>query len=83
VRFRRGLAEARRVQALAELNASLPDVFPAGLRCAAFARYARAHPFAEGSDGALHRVVEASLARRHRFRGEGCAIAGRSGIRPG
>jgi tRNA A-37 threonylcarbamoyl transferase component Bud32 len=73
VRFRRALGEARRVQALAELNASLPDVFPVELRRAAFARYARAHPFAEGSARALRRVLEASLARRHRFRGEGCA----------
>jgi tRNA A-37 threonylcarbamoyl transferase component Bud32 len=80
VRFRRGLAEPRRLQALAELNASLPDVFPAELRCAAFARYVRAHPFAGGADRALHRVVEASLARRHRFRGEGCALAG--AVRP-
>jgi tRNA A-37 threonylcarbamoyl transferase component Bud32 len=72
VRFRRALGEARRVQALAELNASLPDVFPVELRRAAFARYARAHPFAEGSARALRRVVEASLARNHRFRGKGC-----------
>jgi tRNA A-37 threonylcarbamoyl transferase component Bud32 len=76
VRFRRALGEARRVQALAELNASLPDVFPAELRRAAFARYARAHPFAEGSARALRRVVEASLARRHRFQGRGCKISG-------
>lgn len=75
VRFRGRLTEARRLRALAELNASLPDVFPAELRCAAFARYARVHPFAGGQRAALHRLVEASLARRHRFRGEGCTLA--------
>lgn len=78
VRFRRALDEPRRVQALAELNASLPDVFPVELRRAAFGRYARAHPFAEGSARALRRVVEASLARRHRFRGDGCKNRGSS-----
>jgi tRNA A-37 threonylcarbamoyl transferase component Bud32 len=75
VRFPRRLPEARRLRALVELNASLPDVFPAQLRCAAFARYARAHPFAEGSERALRAVLAESLARRHRFQGKGCALA--------
>jgi hypothetical protein len=75
VRFPRRLSEARRLRSLAELNASLPDSFPARLRRRAFERYARHHPFRMGTEDALRRLVAASLARRHRFRGEGCAEA--------
>lgn len=78
VRFRRKLGERRRIRALCQLNASLPDSFSAAGRCNAFARYARAHPFREGSQAALRRVVEGSLARRHRWSGAGCKLAGPS-----
>jgi len=72
VRFRTRLSDAQRMRALVELNASLPDALPVDLRRRAFVRYARAHPFREGTDAALHRAVRLSLARQHRFRGEGC-----------
>jgi tRNA A-37 threonylcarbamoyl transferase component Bud32 len=75
VRFRARLSDAQRMRALVELNASLPDTLPVELRRRAFARYARAHPFREGADAALLRVARLSLARQHRFRGEGCRVA--------
>ena len=75
VRFRRRLPERARLLALAQLNASLPDAFPAGERRRAFARYARALPFAAGARAALLALVRASLARRHRWSGAGCALA--------
>ncbi len=74
VRFPGELSGRQRLRALAELNASLPDALPAELRCAAFRRYARIHPFPGGTNAALRRVLQASLARRHRFRGVGCAL---------
>jgi len=75
VRFRTALPDARRMRALAELNASLPDAFPAGARCRVFARYAAALPFASGALAARAQIVRASLARRHRWTGAGCADA--------
>lgn len=69
VRFRRPLPEGRRLQALAELNASLPDAFDDAVRCRAWRRYVRALPFAGGPDAARARLVRASLARRHRWSG--------------
>ena len=77
VRFPRRLREARRLRALAELNASLPDAYPALLRCRAFRRYAAALPFREGWRPALVRVVRESLAREHRWTGAGCEAAER------
>ncbi|RIK96919.1 MAG: hypothetical protein DCC71_22060, partial [Proteobacteria bacterium] len=77
VRFVRRPSEARRIRALAQLNASLPDALPDALRCRAFARYAAALPFARGRAAALREVVAASLARRHRWSGAGCAEAER------
>lgn len=73
VRFPRRLSDARRLRALAQLNASLPDALSAQLRREAFARYAAALPFADGSRAALDRVVRASLARRHRWSGADCS----------
>jgi hypothetical protein len=73
VRFPRRLSEARRVQALVELNASLPDSLPAALRCRAFARYAAALPFAQGPAAARRAIARGSLARAHRWTGAGCA----------
>jgi tRNA A-37 threonylcarbamoyl transferase component Bud32 len=75
VRFRGRLSRARRMQALVELNASLPDAFPAEARCAAFERYARALPFPGGERRALLAIVRRSLERRHRWSGAGCDAA--------
>jgi tRNA A-37 threonylcarbamoyl transferase component Bud32 len=77
VRFPRRLREARRLHALAELNASLPDDYPATLRRRAFRRYAAALPFRGGSQRALARVVRESRARKHRWTGAGCEEAER------
>jgi len=71
VRFRRRISPKRRLRALAELNASLPDSFPNHARCRAFARYAAEHPFEAGNRRALERLVAMSLARRHRWTGAG------------
>jgi hypothetical protein len=75
VRFRRRLTDAQRIRALAQLNASLPDAFPARERRDAFARYARALPFATGARGALLAIVSQSLLRRHRWSGAGCDVS--------
>jgi tRNA A-37 threonylcarbamoyl transferase component Bud32 len=82
VRFPRRLSDARRLDALAALNASLPDAIPAAPRLGAFARYARALPFRMGADAALEQVVAASLARRHRWTGAGCGPAGAPALTP-
>jgi tRNA A-37 threonylcarbamoyl transferase component Bud32 len=77
VRFRSRLSDARRIEALAQLNASLPDDVPAPARRRAFARYCAALPFARGARAALAEVVERSLARRHRWSGKDCRLEGR------
>jgi tRNA A-37 threonylcarbamoyl transferase component Bud32 len=69
VRFPRHFGSKRRLRALAQLNASLPDAFPNSARCRAFARYAAEHPFPGGNCRALERLVAMSLARRHRWSG--------------
>src|SRR5690606_672096 len=69
VRFRRPLPDERRVQALAELNASLPPGFPDDARLRAFRRYSRALPWARGEARARAEVVRRSIARRHRWPG--------------
>mgnify|MGYP001819194603 FL=1 len=71
VRFPRRFGPKRRLRALAQLNASLPDAFPNSARRRAFARYAAEHPFPGGNCRALERVVAMSLARRHRWSGPG------------
>ncbi len=71
VRFPRRLDPKRRLRALAQLNASLPDAFPNPARCRAFARYVAEHPFPGGNRRALERLVAMSLARRHRWSGAG------------
>jgi len=71
VRFHRRIAGKRRLRALAQLNASLPDSFPNHARCRAFARYVIEHPFPEGNQHALERLVAMSLARRHLWTGAG------------
>lgn len=72
VRFANRLDDARRLRALAELNASLPDAYPAALRRRAFRRYAAALPFAIGWRAAQAQIVRESLARRHRWTGADC-----------
>jgi tRNA A-37 threonylcarbamoyl transferase component Bud32 len=71
VRFQRRIGTQRRLRALAQLNASLPDSFPNSDRCRAFARYVAEHPFREGNQRALARLVAMSLARRHLWSGGG------------
>ena len=75
LRFRRRIPDARRVQALVELNASLPDTWPADARRRAFIRYATFEPFEAGRAETLREVVRASLARRHRWLGSDCTEA--------
>jgi hypothetical protein len=75
VRVPRRLTDAHRIQALAELNASLGAAIPDALRGKAFERYAAALPFDRGPDAALCAVVEASLRRRHRWSGSDCSAA--------
>jgi hypothetical protein len=76
VRFPRRLDDSRRVAALAELNASLPDHFPALLRRRVFDRYSAALPFGAPRREVLKEVVAGSLARRHRWTGADCDCTG-------
>ena len=69
VRFARRVGGRRRLRALAQLNASLPDRFANDARREAFVRYARALPFRGGRERALRQVVAESLARQHRWTG--------------
>jgi len=75
VRFREHLPARRRLRALVQLNASLPDSFSATLRCQAWERYCRALGWPGSREHMLRRVVRASLARHHRWTGRGCAAA--------
>lgn len=82
VRFPRRLSRARRLQALAELNASLPDAFPDSARRRAFADYVHRLPLPGGTRGALETIVRRSLERGHRWSGEHCQSRPvKSGIR--
>jgi tRNA A-37 threonylcarbamoyl transferase component Bud32 len=75
VRFGRRLPDRARIRELAQLNASLPDWLPDALRCRAFERYRAALPFRSPWQECLRQVVQASLARAHRWSGRGCPIA--------
>jgi len=67
----RSLSDTQRMEALAQVNASLPDdVVPAALRAAAYARYAAALPFA--TTDARERIVDMSRARKHLWQGRDC-----------
>lgn len=79
VRFARRLPDRARIRELAQLNASLPDALPDALRCRAFERYRTALPFRAPPQDCLRRIVEESLARAHRWSGNGCTIARRPG----
>ena len=75
VRFPAALSEDRRIAALAELNASLPTSFPAEARCRVFERYSAALRFARPRADVRGEIVSRSLARNHRWHGEGCRDA--------
>ncbi len=83
VRFLRRLPDSARRQALAELNASLPDDWSGQERCRALRRYATTEPFDEPFERALEQIVEASLERKHRWKGNDCAVATSSENRVG
>jgi hypothetical protein len=74
VRFRRRLRDSRRILALAQLNASLPDALAAAERCRAFAGYARRLPFRRGAELALEGIVALSLERADCWTGAGCGV---------
>ena len=65
-----------RLAALAQLNASIPDAhLPPQARLAALECYVARLPFAQAAldlEGARREILRRSLARAHRFRGEGC-----------
>ncbi|MBW2313299.1 MAG: hypothetical protein JRH10_03835 [Deltaproteobacteria bacterium] len=71
VRFARRISARRRLRALAQLNASLPDRFSDRARLDAFACYTRGLPL--GAKG-LKKVVALSRARRHRWTGKDCPV---------
>jgi tRNA A-37 threonylcarbamoyl transferase component Bud32 len=75
--FLRRVGERKAIRALAQLNASLPDVYPAAARCAAFELYTRTAPPALGRERARSAVIAQSLARAHRWSGRGCVQAER------
>jgi tRNA A-37 threonylcarbamoyl transferase component Bud32 len=68
-----------RLTALAQINASIPDArLDAQARGEALARYCERLPFTRAGldlEGARQEVLRRSLARDHRYRGEGCAAA--------
>jgi tRNA A-37 threonylcarbamoyl transferase component Bud32 len=74
VRFRRRLHERRRLQALVELNASLPDAYPAPARRRAFDLYVRVLPFRRSPGSILRELVALSHARDHRWSGHDCRL---------
>lgn len=76
VRFPDELAEERRIEGLAELNASLPDQVANAARRLRFDRYARRHPFDRGQEAALRAIIQRSRDRQHRWTGQGCEPEG-------
>ncbi|MFP6579575.1 MAG: lipopolysaccharide kinase InaA family protein [Myxococcota bacterium] len=85
LRLCRRISRGQRIQALAELNASLEDAaLPSQERTRAFEAYARRLPFAAVSprsarESALADVVRRSRARGHHWRGADCTAASRAG----
>jgi hypothetical protein len=76
VHFRRRLTDRARILSLAQLNASLPDHISDAERLRAFRRYTRAIPFRGAPELCLREIVALSMARRHRWTGRDCALAG-------
>jgi len=76
VRFRRRLSDEQRIQALAELNASISDQQLAGkIRGEAVRRYLRELPFDRGNNRAVRTIVVRSIARRQRWKGDDCDLS--------
>jgi len=78
-----GETDEARLLALAQLNASLADeAFDLAAREAALARYLERLPFADPAldrARATREIARRSLARLHRWRGEGCGAIGAIG----
>jgi len=82
VRFPSRLGDARRIEALAELNASLPDSFSGRRRQQLFENYSAALRFERPRREVLRSIVALSLARAHRWSGGDCACAQGSAAEP-
>jgi len=68
--------ESARIEALCQLNASLADkAFDRTSRRAALEAYAERLPFSRPLEAVATEITRRSLARRHRYRGEGCATS--------
>lgn len=82
VKFHRKVAYSRRVEALAQLNASLPDSVDNKSREKAFETYCRIMPFRANGDPkvnhqAKNEIVSQSLKKQHRWTGRGCSLSSR------
>jgi tRNA A-37 threonylcarbamoyl transferase component Bud32 len=76
VRFRRRLEDDQRIQALAELNASLADErIPADIRGETLRHYLRELPFDRGNNRAVLEIVKRSLARKQHWKGTDCDLS--------
>jgi len=68
------IKKRQRMKSLVQLNASLPDAFyDPGTRRRALETYCDRLPFDEAADRLIPTLVRESLARNHRWRGEGCS----------
>jgi hypothetical protein len=68
------IKKRQRMKSLVQLNASLPDAFyDPGTRRRALETYCDRLPFDEAVDRLIPTLVRESLARNHRWRGEGCS----------
>jgi len=79
VKFRRALPPTRRLEGLAQWNASLPDAVPARARREAFERYRAETHLDLPLEAAIEQIVARSLERGHRWSGADCACARRIG----
>ena len=75
VRFRRRLPDARRIEALAQWNASLPDAVTAPERVRVLSEYCERTGTEDAMDATLSAVVALSLERAHRWTGSDCRCA--------
>ena len=73
VQFTRRLTDRQRIEALAQLNASLADGLAGSeARRRTFGRYAQAMPFRCGTPEARRRIARRSVQRASAWSGEGC-----------
>lgn len=72
VRFRRTLPDAKRIEGIAQWNASIPDEVRPETRRRLFDDYAERVPFSGDPTTARREIVRRSLARGHRWTGKGC-----------